>query len=87
MAKVLTSEEIEAARQYHREREARRRAQREAEQQRWLQRVRDVVARVAPQHPGVRRVILFGSLVRPGRFGPDSDGVPKLQCGQESRYG
>jgi predicted nucleotidyltransferase len=77
---VLTSKDIESARQYYRQREARRRAQREAERQHWLQRVRETIAWLAPQHPGVRRVVLFGSLVQPGRFRPTSDIDIGVEC-------
>jgi predicted nucleotidyltransferase len=80
MTTVLTAKDIKSARQYYHQREARRRAQREAERQRWLQRVREAVSRVAPQHPGVRRVVLFGSLVQPGRFGPASDIDVGVEC-------
>jgi len=61
------------ARQYYEEREARRRERREEERRRWLQRVREAVSEVARRHAGVRRVYLFGSLTRPGRFRTDSD--------------
>jgi predicted nucleotidyltransferase len=65
--------DLKAARQYHQEREARRRAEREAERQRWLHRTRLVASRLAARYPALRRVYLFGSLVQPGRFRPDSD--------------
>lgn len=66
-------EGIQAARQHYRQREAQRRAEREAERQAWLQRVREAVPRIAAQHPGVHRVVLFGSLVKPARFRQGSD--------------
>lgn len=66
-------EGMEAARRYYRQREAQRRAEREAERLAWLQRVREAVPRIAAQHPGVRRVVLFGSLVKPARFRRGSD--------------
>lgn len=72
--------DLKAARQYYHEREAQRRAQREAERQRWLQRVRKVASHLAPRYPGVRRVVLFGSLVQPGRFRPDSDIDVAVEC-------
>ena len=65
--------DIEAARRYHKAREARRYATREAERTAWLALVRVAVARIAPRHPDLRQVYLFGSLMQPGRFGPDSD--------------
>lgn len=71
---------IKAARQYHQAREARRRAEREAERQQWLQRSREAISRLAGQYPAVRRVCLFGSLLQPGRFRPDSDIDVALEC-------
>ena len=65
--------DIEAARRYHHERAAERYRRREAERQQWFRRACDVVVVLAPQYPAVRRVFLFGSLVKPGRFRPDSD--------------
>lgn len=72
--------DIEAARQYYHQREAQRRAHREAERQQWLLRVRQAVAQVASRCPGVQRVYLFGSLVQPGRFRPDSDIDVAVDC-------
>ncbi len=72
--------DFKTARQYYHERDAHRRAQREAERQKWLQRVREVTSHVAPRYPGVRRVVLFGSLVEPGRFRPDSDIDVAVEC-------
>jgi predicted nucleotidyltransferase len=72
--------DIEAARRYHRQREARQRAQREAERQQWLQRTREAITRLAPDHPGVRKAALFGSLVRPGAFRPGSDIDVAIEC-------
>jgi predicted nucleotidyltransferase len=72
--------DVEAARRYHREREAQRRARREDERQQWLQRVREAVAHLAPRYPGVQRVYLFGSLAQPGRFWPDSDIDLAVEC-------
>jgi predicted nucleotidyltransferase len=72
--------DLETVRQYYHERDARRRASREAERQRWLQRVRDVVPRLALHYPGVRRLYLFGSLVQSGRFRADSDIDLAVEC-------
>ncbi len=69
-----------AASQHYYEREARRRAQREAERQEWLQRVREAASRLAAHYPGVRRVYLYGSLIQPGRFRPDSDIDVAVEC-------
>ena len=69
----MKSEDIEAARRYHREREARAYARRERDRREWLRRVREAVARLAPHCPEVRRVYLFGSLTQAGRFRSSSD--------------
>ncbi len=76
----MTSANIEAARQHYHECEARRRARRETERQRWLQCVREAVSRLARRYPEVRRAYLFGSLVQPGRFRPDSDIDIAVEC-------
>jgi predicted nucleotidyltransferase len=68
------------ARQYYYEREARRRAQREAERQQWIQRVREVVVSCASRYADIRRVYLFGSLLQPGRFRPESDIDLAVEC-------
>ena len=72
--------DIEAARRYYYERETRRRAQREAGRHLWLQRVREAVLRLTPHYTGVQRIYLFGSLVQPGRFRPDSDIDVAVEC-------
>ena len=72
--------DVDLARWYYHQREARRREAREAERQRWLERVRQAVSRLAPDHPGVQRVYLFGSLVTAGRFRPDSDIDVAVEC-------
>ena len=76
----MTSANIEAARQHYHECEARRRARRETERQRWLQCVREAISRLARRYPEVRRAYLFGSLVQPGRFRPDSDIDIAVEC-------
>jgi predicted nucleotidyltransferase len=76
----LPSWDIDAVREYHRQRDAQRRARREAERQRWLLRARQVAARLGPDFVGVRRVFLFGSLVNPGRFRQDSDIDVAVEC-------
>jgi hypothetical protein len=58
--------EMETVRQYHRARMAQRYEEREQLRLRWLQRVRAAIRRLAPHHPEVRRVVLFGSLVKAG---------------------
>jgi predicted nucleotidyltransferase len=69
----LTPAEIEAARRYHREKEERQRAAREAYRQEWLARVRAAIGAIAPRHPQVACVYLYGSLMQPGRFTDRSD--------------
>lgn len=73
METIITIPDIEAARRYHQERAAERFRRREIERQQWLRRASDAVTLLAPQFSAVRKVLLFGSLVKPGRFGPDSD--------------
>lgn len=65
--------EAETIRHYHQQREAKRRAQQEAERLTWLARTQDVIGQIAPAHPGIKSVYLFGSLVQAGRFRTDSD--------------
>lgn len=72
--------DLRAAREYYYEREAHRRAQREAKRQQWLQRVREAVASCAARYPDIRRVYLYGSLVKPGRFRADSDIDIAIEC-------
>lgn len=73
-------EDIEAARQYHRERKARAYAKRESERQEWLQRTREAVLRLARRYPDVRRAYLFGSLTQAGRFRGNSDIDIAVEC-------
>ncbi len=72
--------DIAAARRYHRERAERERARREEERLIWLQRARQAVQELAPQHPEVQRVYLFGSLTQAGRFSRRSDIDIALVC-------
>ncbi len=65
--------DIEAAQHYHRVRTTKRFRRREIERQQWLQRTRDAVALLAPRFSAVHQVVIFGSLVKPGRFGESSD--------------
>ncbi len=60
--------DYEASRRYHQQREQRRRAEQEAERQQWLDRTRAAIREIAPRHPTIERVYLFGSLMQPGRF-------------------
>jgi predicted nucleotidyltransferase len=76
----MISTDFKAARQYYHEREARRRARRETERKSLLRRVRQVASRLASRYPDMRRVYLFGSLMQPGRFRPDSDIDVAVEC-------
>lgn len=69
----MQATDMEAAREYHRAREARRYARREEARRQWLERVREAIRRQAPHHPAVQRVYLFGSVTQPGRFHATSD--------------
>ena len=60
-------------RQAFEERERRRRAERERHRQAALRAIRQAVREVLPAYPTVRRAYLFGSVIRPGAFRPDSD--------------
>ena len=76
----LTAEQIEAARQYHRERDAKRLAEREAYRLEWLEQARTAIRRIAPGFPALQRAWLFGSIVQPGRFRRDSDIDIAVEC-------
>lgn len=73
-AKTLTP------REYHARRAAERRAEREALRARKLEEARAAIRRVAPDFPAVRRVYLFGSLLRPGCFHDASDIDVAVEC-------
>jgi predicted nucleotidyltransferase len=60
-------------REFHGRREAERLAVREAVRGRVLAQARDAITVVAPQHPSVREVYVFGSVLQPGRFRRGSD--------------
>lgn len=74
---------------YHVERERRLRRQKERTRRQWYDQVRDAVRRLAPAHPAVKRVYVFGSLVRPGHFHRASDVDLAVDCEDleaESRF-
>jgi predicted nucleotidyltransferase len=60
-------------REYHARRDAARRAEREALRERQLTAAREAIRTIAPRHPAIRAVYLFGSVLRPGWFTDDSD--------------
>ena len=67
-------------REYHLRHEAELLARREALRQEVLGQVHAAVRRIAPRHPAIRAVHLFGSLVQPGRFSPHSDVDLAVDC-------
>ncbi len=59
--------------EYHARREQARRKEREDLRGEVLEQSRSAIRRLAPQFPAIRAVYLFGSVLAPGRFLPDSD--------------
>jgi predicted nucleotidyltransferase len=59
--------------EYHARREQMRWEQREALRLEVLEQARSAIRHLAPQFPAIRAVYLFGSVLAPGRFLPDSD--------------
>jgi predicted nucleotidyltransferase len=64
---------LQLYREYHARRERQIRDEREALRLRVLEQAREAIRQVAPRFPAVRAVYLFGSILHPGRFRPDSD--------------
>lgn len=60
-------------REYHARREQMRREEREALRREVLEQARSAIRHQAPRFPAIRAVYLFGSILAPGRFLPDSD--------------
>jgi predicted nucleotidyltransferase len=71
-----------AFREYHLKREAAALERRERQRREVLEMVREAVRRIAPRHPAIRQVHLFGSLLVAGRFGPRSDVDLAVDCDQ-----
>ncbi|HEX6900350.1 MAG TPA: nucleotidyltransferase domain-containing protein [Thermoanaerobaculia bacterium] len=67
-------------REYHARRERELREEREALRLEVLERAREAVRRSAPRFPAIRAVWLFGSVLQPGRFRPDSDVDVAVDC-------
>ena len=61
------------AKAYHRQQETERRAERERRRQEQYRRVKRAVQAIAPDFDAIQAVYLYGSLVRPKRFGIRSD--------------
>ena len=75
---TLESMDLETAekltpREYHARRDAELRAAREGLRERTLTAARAAIRRLAPRHPAVRQVALFGSVLQPGWFTDASD--------------
>jgi predicted nucleotidyltransferase len=67
-------------REYHARRERELRQEREGLRLGVLEQARDAIRRSAPRFPAIRTVHLFGSLLHPGRFHPDSDVDVAIDC-------
>jgi len=77
------------ARRYHVRQERLRRQERERRRLQRYTSVRAAVEQIAPAHPAVQAVFLFGSLVQPGRFTSRSDVDLAVDCDDlaaESRF-
>ncbi len=74
----------EAARLAYREYHARRDRERLQEMERLrllvLEQAKDAIREIAPGFPAVHAVYLFGSVLHPGRFRPDSDVDVAVDC-------
>jgi predicted nucleotidyltransferase len=67
-------------REYHARRDRELREQREALRLRVLEQARAAIRRSAPRFPPIRAVYLFGSVLQPGRFRPNSDVDVAIDC-------
>ena len=67
-------------REYHARRDQARREEREAARREVGERARAAIREIAPRFPAVRTVYLFGSILQPGRFLPDSDVDVAVDC-------
>jgi predicted nucleotidyltransferase len=67
-------------REYHAQRERKLRQEREGFRLRTLEQARGAIRRSAPAFPAIRAVHLFGSILQPGRFRPDSDIDVAVDC-------
>jgi predicted nucleotidyltransferase len=72
----MDPERLVAARRHHAKRDRVRSRRHERARLDRLGRVRAAVERLAPEHPAVRTVYLFGSLGREGGFDESSDVDP-----------
>lgn len=69
-----------AYREYHSRRDRERRQEMEGLRLHVLEQAKDAIREAAPGFPAVRAVYLFGSVLRPGRFRPDSDVDVAVDC-------
>lgn len=67
-------------RDYHARRAGERLAKREAWRNQRLTAAREAIARLAPEHPGIEAVYLFGSILSAGRFTRRSDIDVAIDC-------
>ena len=67
-------------REYHARRERELWQEREGLRLEVLEKAREAVRRSAPRFLAIRTVYLFGSLLQPGRFRPDSDVDVAIDC-------
>ena len=72
LAAVMSLSQL-SPQEYHARREQARREEREALRGEVLEQARAAIRRLAPRFPAIRAVYLFGSVLAPGRFLPDSD--------------
>ncbi len=67
-------------REYHARRERARREEREVARREVGEWARAAIRAIAPRFPAIRAVYLFGSILQPGRFLPDSDVDVAVDC-------
>src|SRR4051812_2616880 len=78
--KTMDEAALRPFREYHARRESELRQEREGLRLGVLEKARDAIRQSAPQFPAIRTVHLFGSLLQPGRFRPDSDVDVAIDC-------
>ncbi len=69
-----------AYREYHARRDRERRQERERVRLQVLEQAKSAIRETAPDFPAIRAVYLFGSVLRPGHFRPDSDVDVAVDC-------
>jgi len=76
----LRTAEALSPQEYHARRTAERREECEARRLSVLRAARDAIRRLGPDHPAIRTVHIFGSVLVPGRFRADSDLDVAVAC-------